>query len=114
MKRNQANPPLTARAAIEDLLQAERDSVLAIEAARTEAQALVARATEEAQRLAGRCESRMQRVHERCAFVLEQELQRLQAPDGAAPEAPAAKLVSRAEIELAVMRLAASLTSAGP
>lgn len=105
---------MTARTAIEDVLQAERDSVLAIDAARNEAQALAACATEEAQRIARRCESRMQRVHERCALILEQELQRLQAADEPAQDATGTKPATAVEVETAVTRLAAALASDDP
>lgn len=111
VKREHANAPLAARTAIEQVLQAERLSAAAIEAARDEAGALMARATEEAQRIARRCESRMQRVHERCAAVLEQQLRQLQTSTDSAADGIAADPMSRDEIEAAVMRLAASLTS---
>jgi hypothetical protein len=96
------------------VLQAERDSVLAIDAARNEAQALAARATEEAQRITRRCDSRMQRVHERCARILEQELQRLQAAGEPAQGATGTKPTPSVEVESAGTRLAAALTLDDP
>lgn len=103
----------TAHALMEQVLHAERMSLASIDAARHEAQLLVAQATEQAQRIARQCELRMQRVHERCAALLDQELHRLQTCDEPALDHPAAQPLDDEHLENIAARLADSLTSSG-
>lgn len=111
MNHGDENPAASARALIEQVLQTERMSIAGVDAARHEAQTLVAQATEQAQRITRRCESRMQRVHEQCAAVLDQELQRLQTDAALALDDPAEQALEAKHIEDIVARLAESLTS---